>query len=122
MNLIDYAGNVIRLTEERLAHTKEHPEMIMHTAKIDETLASPDIVIKSRTDEEARLYFRSYLSKINFRKTPIFFYTPHPFGTPLFLEGISLRFPLYQEGIKGCVYKGDLILEVQNSLPENLIL
>ncbi len=60
MNLIDYAGNVIRLTDERLAHIKEHPEMVINTAKINEALASPDIVVKSKTDEEARLYYRYY--------------------------------------------------------------
>lgn len=60
MNLIDYSGNAIRLTDERLAHIKEHPEMAMHTVKINETLMSPDIVIKSKSDEEARLYYRYY--------------------------------------------------------------
>ena len=52
MNLIDYSGNVIRLTDERLAHIKEHPEMVIHTPKISETLTNPDIVVKSRSDEE----------------------------------------------------------------------
>jgi len=55
MNLIDYAGNVIRLTEERLAHIKEHPEMFMHADKINETLINPDAVIKSRSDNEVNL-------------------------------------------------------------------
>lgn len=34
MNLLDYAGNIIRLTDERLAHIKEHPEMTNNTEKI----------------------------------------------------------------------------------------
>ena len=38
MNLVDYAQNSIRLTDERLDHIKEHPEMIMHIEKIAETL------------------------------------------------------------------------------------
>lgn len=60
MNLIDYAGNTIRLTDERLNHIKEHPEMTMHTEKISETLLAPDIVVRSRSDEEARLYYKNY--------------------------------------------------------------
>jgi molybdopterin synthase catalytic subunit len=60
MNLIDYAKNVIRLNNERLAHIKEHPEMLNHVDKIKETLANPDIVVKSRTDEEVNLYYRYY--------------------------------------------------------------
>jgi len=61
MNLIDYAWNTIRLTEERLAHIKEHPEITEHTTKINETLADPDIVVKSKSDEEARLYYKHYI-------------------------------------------------------------
>lgn len=60
MNLTDYAGNSIRLTDERLAHIQEHPEMIMNTEKIKETLTVPDVVIKSISDEEARLYYKHY--------------------------------------------------------------
>ena len=60
MNLVDYAGNSIRLTDERLTHIKEHPEMSNNTEKIKETLESPDIVVRSRSDEEARLYYRFY--------------------------------------------------------------
>lgn len=60
MNLTDYKGNVIRLTDERLAHIKEHPEMVMHTPKISETLVSPHAVVKSKSDEEIRLYYKHY--------------------------------------------------------------
>lgn len=60
MKLNDYAGNDIRLTDERLAHIKEHPEVSMHDSKIAETLLIPDIVIKSKSDEEARLYYKYY--------------------------------------------------------------
>ncbi|OHC03314.1 MAG: hypothetical protein A3H23_03815 [Planctomycetes bacterium RIFCSPLOWO2_12_FULL_40_19] len=60
MNLIDYAGNVIRLTDERVAHIQEHPEMAMQTDKINETIANPEIVVKSKSDEEARLYYKHY--------------------------------------------------------------
>jgi len=60
MNLTDYAGNIIRLTDERLAHIKEHPEMTLHTEKINETITDPEIVVRSKSDEEARLYYRHY--------------------------------------------------------------
>jgi hypothetical protein len=60
MNLVDYAGNSIRLTDERLNHIKEHPEMSNNSEKINETLMNPDIVIKSKSDEEAKLYYRHY--------------------------------------------------------------
>ena len=60
MNLIDHAKNVIRLTEERLAHIKEHPEMELHMEKIKETVESPEIVIQSKSDEEVKLYYKHY--------------------------------------------------------------
>lgn len=60
MNLIDYTGKIIRLTDERLAHIKEHPEMVAHTMKINETLTTPDTVIRSKTDTEVNLYFKYY--------------------------------------------------------------
>ena len=60
MNLVDYAGNSIRLTDERLKHIKDHPEMSNNSEKINEALINPDIVIKSKSDEEARLYYRFY--------------------------------------------------------------
>lgn len=61
MTLVDYTGNVIRLTDERLAHIKEHPEMFMHADKINETLINPDAVVKSRSDDEVNLYYKHYL-------------------------------------------------------------
>ena len=60
MNLIDYTGKIIRLTDERLAHIKEHPEMVAHTMKINENLTTPDTVIRSKTDAEVNLYFKYY--------------------------------------------------------------
>lgn len=60
MNLTDFQDNNIRLTDERLVHIEEHPEMTAHIGKIYEVLSSPDIVIKSSSDEEARLYYKHY--------------------------------------------------------------
>jgi hypothetical protein len=59
--LIDYRGIRIRLTEERLAHVLEHPEMVGLESAIEETLANPAYVIQSLGDDEARLYYRFYL-------------------------------------------------------------
>lgn len=59
---VDYQGKRIRLTEERLAHILEHPEMREMEPRIAETLAQPEKVVESLSDEQARLYYRFYLS------------------------------------------------------------
>ena len=59
--LTDFEGLEVRLTEERLAHILEHPEMAGMEDKIAETLAEPERVIESLSDPEARLYYRFYL-------------------------------------------------------------
>ena len=59
--LTDYGGLSIRLTDERLAHILEHPEMADLEAGIVETLARPAVVIQSSSDPDARLYYRFYL-------------------------------------------------------------
>jgi len=59
--LTDYQGLfTIRLTDERLAHIVEHPEMVGLEAAIEETLKTPNLVIQSVSDQTARLYYRSY--------------------------------------------------------------
>ena len=58
---IDYEGRRIRLTEERLAHILEHPEMVNMEARIGDTLARPLQVVESLSDSEARLYYRYYV-------------------------------------------------------------
>lgn len=59
--LTDYEGRAVRLTDERLAHIFEHPEMVGMADRIEETLAEPERVIESLGDPEARLYYRFYL-------------------------------------------------------------
>jgi len=59
--LTDYVGKAVRLTDERLAHILEHPEMVAMEDAIGETLAAPERVIESLGDPEARLYYRFYL-------------------------------------------------------------
>ena len=61
MNLPDYQGRQVRLTDERLAHILEHPEMIGLDFAIAETLRAPTAVIQSLSDSTAALHYRFYL-------------------------------------------------------------
>jgi len=58
---VDYDGQRVRLTDERLAHILEHPEMAGMERAIGETLARPENVVESLSDAEARLYYRFYI-------------------------------------------------------------
>jgi len=58
--LRDYRGSEIRLTDERLAHILDHPEMSGMGAGIKETLTRPERVVRSSSDEGVRLYYRFY--------------------------------------------------------------
>ena len=56
----------IRLTDERQEHIEsDHPEMSDQIVKVRETLLNPDIIIRSKTDPEAELFYRHY------NKTPV---------------------------------------------------
>ena len=59
--LHDYQGLVIRLTDERLKHVLEHPEMRGLENAIEETLLRPEGVIQSFSDPQAKLYYRFYI-------------------------------------------------------------
>jgi len=54
--LTDYQGRLVRLTDERLRHIHEHPEMIGLDSAIAETLSRPQTVIQSVSDPQAELY------------------------------------------------------------------
>ncbi len=58
--LTDHEGRSFRLTDERLAHLLEHPEMAGLESQIAETLSRPELVIQSNVDETVRLYYRRY--------------------------------------------------------------
>ena len=58
--LRDFQGLEVRLTDERLEHILEHPEMTGRETAIEDTLASPGHVIESVSDPEIRLYYRFY--------------------------------------------------------------
>jgi len=48
--LKDYQGRAVRLTDERLAHILEHPEMANLETALTETLEHPTLVVQSRSD------------------------------------------------------------------------
>jgi len=58
--LIDFEGRSIRLNQERWQHISEHPEMANLRSVVEETLRLPEFVVKSLSDERARLYYRYY--------------------------------------------------------------
>ena len=59
--LIDYQGRAVRLTDERLAHVLEHPEMRDMESALAETVRHPTLVIESRTDLPVQLNYRFYI-------------------------------------------------------------
>ena len=60
MTLPDCFGCAVRLTDERLAHILQHPEMLGFEHAIADALSAPDEVRLSRSDAEVRLFFRHY--------------------------------------------------------------
>jgi len=56
--LRDDQGLSIQLTEERLEHILEHPEMVGLDGAIADTLGAPELVIRAASDEEIRLHYR----------------------------------------------------------------
>ncbi len=58
----DCWGVAVRVTDDRLAHVLEHPEMRGEQERMMETLAAPDLVVRSRSDSDVRLYHRHYAS------------------------------------------------------------
>jgi len=58
--IVNHQGLAVRLTDERLAHILDHPEMADCKAAISETLIHPALVIQSISDEAAHLYYRHY--------------------------------------------------------------
>ena len=57
----DVHNRSIRLTEERRQHFEAaHPEMAGSVFRISETLANPDRIVRSVTDETVELFYRHY--------------------------------------------------------------
>ncbi|QWR77423.1 PBECR2 nuclease fold domain-containing protein [Candidatus Magnetomonas plexicatena] len=60
--LDDVLKRKIRLTDERLKHIEAvHPEMFQQFDKIKDTLAEPDIVVRSISDSHVELFYRYYM-------------------------------------------------------------
>lgn len=60
----DCFGNSVRLTEERLSHILEHPEMKAMGEEIERVLLHPQLVRRSRSDEAVRLFYEFYAQTI----------------------------------------------------------
>ena len=57
----DIHNRQIRLSSERQDHIEvDHPEMSGQIDKIRDTLASPDVIVKSRTDSDVELFYQHY--------------------------------------------------------------
>lgn len=56
----DYQGRVVRLTDERLTHILEHPEMLGMQRALEETVRHPALVFESEIDFAVRLNYRFY--------------------------------------------------------------
>ena len=62
--LKDCFGHSVRLTDERLAHIIEHPEMKGLAAEIERVLIQPQLVRLSRSDAAVRLFYEFYAQTI----------------------------------------------------------
>ncbi len=60
--LPDYAGRQVRLTDERLQHILEHPEMADMETSLEETVREPQSVVQSLSDDTAALFYRHYIA------------------------------------------------------------
>jgi hypothetical protein len=63
-SVADCFGRKIRLTDERMAHTLEHPEMKEMGVEIERILRKPQLVRRSRSDATARLFYEFYAQTI----------------------------------------------------------
>ena len=62
--LKDCFGHSVRLTDERLAHILEHPEMQGMAAEVERVLCEPQLVRRSRSDATVRLFYEFYAQTI----------------------------------------------------------
>ncbi|HBC42588.1 MAG TPA: hypothetical protein DCZ88_12015 [Pseudanabaena sp.] len=58
--LTDYQNRQIRLTEERLQHILDHPEMVDMRSQLEIVLQTPEVVRQSSSDSKVYLYYRFY--------------------------------------------------------------
>ena len=60
----DCFGHSVRLTDERMAHILERPEMSGMGAEIERVLTDPQSVRRSRSDDAVRLFYEFYAQTI----------------------------------------------------------
>jgi hypothetical protein len=63
-HITDRLGRSVRLTEERLHHILEHPEMNGLAPEIERVLREPEFVRRSRIDSTVRLFYAFYAHTI----------------------------------------------------------
>ena len=57
----DVSKRQVRFSDERRQHIEsDHPEMAGQASKLKETISSPDVIIRSKTDSEVELFYRRY--------------------------------------------------------------
>jgi len=60
----DCFGRAVSLTDERMAHILEHPEMSAMGSEIERVLSEPQTVRRSRSDDAVRLFYEFYAQTI----------------------------------------------------------
>ncbi len=60
----DCFGHQVRLTDERMKHILEHPEMREMSGEIERVLSQPQLVRRSRSDTAVRLFYEFYAQTI----------------------------------------------------------
>jgi hypothetical protein len=62
--ITDCLGRVVRLTEERLAHILDHPEMSGMEAEIERVLRQPKWVRQLKSDADVNLFYEFYAQTV----------------------------------------------------------
>lgn len=60
----DCFGHDVRITDERMRHILEHPEMREMGSEIERVLRQPQLVRRSRSDTDVRLFYEFYAQTI----------------------------------------------------------
>jgi hypothetical protein len=57
----DIRHRQIRLTDERQEHIEiDHPEMLGQIDRIQDTLANPEVIVRSNVDADVELFYRHF--------------------------------------------------------------
>ncbi len=58
--IVDCFGREVRLTDERLSHILEHPELRNMEAELERVTRQPQLVRRSRSDSAVHLFYGFY--------------------------------------------------------------